>query len=98
MARKLDYHWHLPQVPVVVEFAGHQVSLQLRARRIERRAECLAQRGVYEVTADVGVDRGRGVTAMPDLLLQEPTVDPVLGQVGHVGMPQRVQRELSRPV
>jgi hypothetical protein len=58
-----------PQMPAVVKLACHRNSLLTSGRRLERRAECLAQGGVHEVAADVGVDRGRGVTAMPDLFL-----------------------------
>ena len=37
---------------------------------------------------DMRVDRGRGVTAVPDRLLNESPVNPVLGQVGDIRVPK----------
>src|SRR5664280_1711559 len=57
---------------------------------------CPAQRGVHEIAAHMRVDRGRGVTAMPHLLLQKPTINTVLRQMAHIGMPHRMRRQLPR--
>jgi hypothetical protein len=54
-------------------------------RRVERRSNRLTQRGIHEIGADMGVDRGRGVTAVPDLFLDEPAIGTVLGQMGDEG-------------
>src|SRR5260221_12468071 len=60
--------------------------LTVAARRVEGRADRLAQCGVHEVGADVGVDGRRGVAAVPYLLLDEPAVRAVLSQRGDIGV------------
>src|SRR6266536_1936767 len=71
--------------------------LRAHAPRVEGWGQRLAQRRIHEVAADMRVDRRGGVTAVPDLLLDEPPVDPVLGQMRHIRVPsfrtRRVQRD-----
>src|SRR5262249_57638284 len=69
--------------------------LTVAARRVEGRADRLAERGVHEIGADVGVDRRRSVAAMPHLLLDEPAVRAVLGQVGDLRMTHGMGRQLT---
>ena len=58
---------------------------------VKGRGQRLAQCGVHEVAADMGIDRGRGIAAMPHCLLDEPPVHPVFGQVSHPRVPQAVR-------
>ena len=51
----------------VVEFAAISSPSSAPGGRRRTPGQRLAQRGVHEVAADVGVDRGRGVAAVPNL-------------------------------
>lgn len=60
----------------------------------ECRRQCLVQGSVHEVVADVRVD-GQGADALvADLLLDEPPVHPVLGQMRDVRVAKSVRGQL----
>src|SRR6202034_887798 len=61
------------------------------ACRAERGRQRPAQRRVHVVVADVGVNRRRRVALVSYLLLDEPALHPVLGEVADVGMPCRMR-------
>src|SRR6185436_350870 len=83
---------HLAQMPPVVEFARHSALLPApRWVVVERWAEGLAQRGVHEVARYVGVNGRGSIAAVPNSLLNEPPIYPVLGQVCHPRVPKTMR-------
>src|SRR5207244_13546801 len=63
---------------------------------LQRGSQGLAQRGVHEVVADVGVDRRGAIGLVTDIDLDEPAVNAIFGQMTDIRIPDLMRVLSSR--